>query len=85
MFFVVLVYDISLNMISEDYLLKNIIIRQEIYGLSSQFMMDKYNEKQRIMENLTYSYIVSERAISQIHVIWSKYLFPVKAILIGYS
>lgn len=80
-----LVYDISLNMISEDYLLKNIIIRQEIYGLSSQFMMDKYNEKQRIMENLTYSYIVSERAISQIHAIWSKYLFPVKAILIDYS
>lgn len=37
------------------------------------------------MENLTYSYIVNERTRSHIHVIGSKYLFLVKAILIDCS
>lgn len=30
------------------------------------------------MENLTYSCTVSERAIRQIHVMWSKYLFQLE-------
>lgn len=37
------------------------------------------------MEKLTYSYIFNEGAISLIYVIWGKYLFLVKGILIDCS